>query len=161
MTPKWKNSFILGLIIVAMELVVLGLGTLNLIEVQWSVGGISIITFMGYLLLANYMAGSDSTENKLEVRNAIAATIINVHITLIGLCIFHADTIPNIENMLSIQSGLSRTVEVIILYYFGSAALKDWLTYKENVSKNSDKEKLNESKLLEENNNNTNLNKIS
>ena len=55
---KWKKAIRLAIVIGVLDILALFLGTFKLFHIAWSVGSIGVITFLGILMLVNYLSES-------------------------------------------------------------------------------------------------------
>jgi len=68
---KWKKAVMMAIVIGVLDVLVLFLGTFKLFHIAWSVGSMGVITFLGILMLVNYLSESAALD-KGEMRKAIA-----------------------------------------------------------------------------------------
>ena len=128
----------LTLLVVVADVVVFYVGAsndspLDRIPLLWSIVGIGIITFFGTLTLANYLS-KDSRLDKGEIRKALTASLIVVYFALVSLV-----TCPecgDLESEFSKQvvEHFTWVIGVIIVFYFGSRVVQEWLKSKKNES---------------------------
>jgi len=78
MKTKWRNAILMAVVILLLDLGALLLGTTRVFHITWSVGSVGIITFIGILMLVNYLSESPGFE-KGEMRKAIAGSFIAVY----------------------------------------------------------------------------------
>ena len=131
---KWKSAIIMSAVILFLDVIVLFLGALKPAFIAWSVGSVGLITFTGNLLLVNYLSNSP-TLDKGEVRKAMAGSFIAVYFALISLLTF-AEIRPADAELAKIIIGhFTYLVGIIIVFYFGSRAVTEYLKVKEELKK--------------------------
>ena len=70
-----------------LDVLMLFLGTLNVFQIALSVGSVGVITFLGILMLVNYLSNSPALD-KGEMRKAITGAFIAVYFALVSLLTF-------------------------------------------------------------------------
>ncbi|KYK24035.1 hypothetical protein AYK24_06890 [Thermoplasmatales archaeon SG8-52-4] len=128
---KWKSVIKIAGIIAVLDSLLLLFGTLELIDIAFSVGCIGIITFLGVLMLVNFMSETKELK-KGEMRKAIAASFTTVYFAVLSLLIF--------TDLGQSASGLSKTmidhftylVGIIVVFYFGSRSVDKYVESKKD-----------------------------
>jgi len=126
MKTKWRSAILLAIVILLLDVLALYLGTSRVFHITWSVGSIGIITFFGILMLVNYLSESPGFE-KGEMRKAIAGSFIAVYFTLVALLGFKGFDIASSELAKTIIGHFTYLIGIIIVFYFGSSAVRDYL----------------------------------
>lgn len=131
-----KGSLIIALLIVVLDILVLALGTItDAIPVTFSIGCVAVITFTGVLVLTNYLS-RDPELAKREIRKSIAAAFTLVYLLLLGLVVFGRSFVASTELAETIVGHFTWVVGIIIIFYFGSRSVEEYLK-----GKNSKEEK--------------------
>ncbi len=135
---KWKKAVLMTIVIGALDILVLLLGTLKLFHIGWSVGSIGVITFLGILMLVNYLSKSAALD-KGEMRKAIAGSFIAVYFALVSLLTFTGFS-PSSEKLAETIIGhFTYLVGIVVIFYFGSSAVREYLKMKKK-GQNSEEE---------------------
>jgi len=125
------GAFVIALLVVALDILALALGTIiPAVPIALAIGCIGIITFIGVLTLSNYLS-HDPDLAKKEMRKAIAASFTLVYLALLTLVIFNKDTIADTELAKTIVGHFTWIVGIIIIFYFGSRSVDEYLKRKE------------------------------
>ncbi len=131
---KWLKASLMAAAIVFLDMLVLHLGMskvsvpyIGIFQVTWSVSGIGVITFFGTLMLANYLSGSADL-NKGEIRKAITGSFIAVYFVLVSLLSFSELSSTDLAE--TIIGHFTYLVGIIVVFYFGSSTVRDYLTGK-------------------------------
>ena len=133
--PKKMGAFGIALSIVALDILVLTLGTIiDIIPIALSIGCVGIITFVGVLTLSNYLS-RDPELAKREMRKAIAASFTLVYLALLALVVFSKDPLADTELAKTIVGHFTWIVGIIIIFYFGSRSVEEYLKTKEQEKK--------------------------
>lgn len=122
---NFSKSASIAVIVVVANIVVLYLGTTPTMPLMWSVGGMGAITFFGTLILANLLSRSRDL-NKGEIRKAITASVLVVYFVLISFISCTDCDIADSKYAETIVSSFTAIVGILIAFYFGSRAVKDW-----------------------------------
>jgi len=138
---KWKKAFLMAIVIGVLDILVLFLGTFELFHIAWSVGSIGVITFLGILMLVNYLSESTAFD-KGEMRKAIAGSFIAVYFALVSLLTF-TDFSPsdNTELAKTIIGHFTTLIEIIIVFYFVSSGVREYLKFKERRQNSKEEQK--------------------
>ena len=134
---KWKKAFIMAFIIGALDIVVLYLGTFQKIPISWSVGSVGVITFLGMLMLANYLSLSPKID-KGEIRKAIATSCFVVYFVLLALVSFTGFNPSDTEVAKTMIGHFSYVVGIVAVFYFGSRPVEEYIKLKQGVSDSED-----------------------
>ena len=134
MEKRWnsrkKGAFGIATLIIALDILALALGTIiDAIPVALSIGSVGIITFIGVLTLSNYLS-RDPGLAKREMRKALAASFTLIYLVLLALVIFEpfpAET----ELAKTVVGHFTWIVGIIIIFYFGSRSVEEYLKRKE------------------------------
>jgi len=119
-----KSSLFIGISVILTSIIVLLIGVLDIVRLSWSVASMSIIVFLGSLLMLN--SSSKSPEfNRGEIRQAITIGIVNLYLVLVGTCIFFEGTQSDFA--LSLLKHLTTMVELVIGFYYGEKLLSKWI----------------------------------
>lgn len=110
------------------------------IPLMWSVGGIGIITFFGTLTLANYLS-KDSRLDKGEIRRAMAASLIVVYFALVSLVTSPGSGAQESEFSKQIVEHFTWVIGIVIVFYFGSRVVQEYLQIKKKESEGATTEK--------------------
>lgn len=127
---RWFNTLkmvlVLGIIdLVAIPLLIIVLG----IPLSWIFMGIGIVTFLGILIIANYMSGTTPLTSG-EIRKALTASVITVYLIFIPLITFGTVHISNQIAVNSIVENFTWIVGIIIILYFVTRALEGYANIK-------------------------------
>jgi hypothetical protein len=133
---KWKNATIMAIIIIILDVIALLLGTVRFSYIGWSVGSVGIITFLGILMVINYLSKSPSFCQG-EMRKAIAGAFVVVYFSFISLSTFSGFNTTDTELSKTLIDNFTVLMEIIVVFYFGSRSV-DLLI--ERKYKNKDKQ---------------------
>ena len=137
---KWKTAFIMAIIIGALDIGVLYLGTFSKIPISWSVGSVGVITFLGMLMLANYLSVSPKID-KGEIRKAIATSCFVVYFVLLALVSFTGFDPSDTEVAKTMIGHFSYVVGIVAVFYFGSRPVEEYIKLKEKALDSEKEEK--------------------
>lgn len=131
---RWKlrktGAFVIALLVVVFDILALALGTINIVPIALSIGCVGVITFVGMLTLSNYLS-RDPGLAKREVRKAIAAAFTLVYLVLLALVVFNEASPVETELAKTVVGHFTWIVGIIIIFYFGSRSLEEYLKRKE------------------------------
>jgi cobalamin synthase len=128
---KKTGAFIIALLIVVLNILALALGTIiGAVPISLSIGCVGVITFIGVLTLSNYLS-SDPELAKKEMRKAIAASFTLVYLVFLALVVFSEDFIAETELAETVVGHFTWIVGIIMIFYFGSRSLEEYLKRKE------------------------------
>lgn len=127
---KWYSSLRMVSILALIDLIILPLllWLLN-IPTQWFFISIGIITFFGILIIANYMSGT-SPLNSGEVRKALTSSFVVTYFAFLPLVTFGSVNLPADEPIKTIVTNFTWIVGAIVIFYFGSRALEEYVKTK-------------------------------
>jgi len=139
---KWQNATLMAIIIIILDVIVLYLGTIRFFNIAWSVGSVGIITFLGILMVINYLSKSYKFCEG-EMRKAIAGAFVVVYFSFISLSTFSGFGTTDTELSKTLIDNFTVLMEIIIVFYFGSrsADLLIERKYKNKDKKESPKQK--------------------
>lgn len=128
---KWKKVAMMVIVIGFLDVLALFLGTAKeKFHIAWSVGSVGIITFLGILVLVNYLSESFAFDRG-EMRKAIAGSFVAVYFTLVSLLTFTGFS-PSSEKLAETIIGhFTYLVGIVIVFYFGSSGVREYLKFKE------------------------------
>ncbi len=132
---RWKlrktGAFVIALLVVVFDILALALGTIiPAVPVALSIGCVGVITFVGMLTLSNYLS-RDPGLAKREVRKAIAAAFTLVYLIFLALVIFSEASPADTELAKTVVGHFTWIVGIIIIFYFGSRSVEEYLKRKE------------------------------
>jgi hypothetical protein len=117
---------VIALLVVALDILALSLGTLiDAVPIALSIGCIGIITFVGVLMLTNYLSHNLDFAKK-EMRKALAASFTMVYLIFLALVVFGEASTVETETAKTIVGHFTWVVGVIITFYFGSRLREEW-----------------------------------
>lgn len=127
---KWSNSLRMISILAIIDLVIIPLIiSLLHIPIQWIFISIGIITFFGILLIANYMSGTSPFDSG-EVRKALTGSFVLIYFLFVPLVTFGSLNIPVVEPIRTIITNFTWIVGAIVIFYFGSRAVEEFVKAK-------------------------------
>jgi len=132
---RWNSrkigAFGIASLIIALDILALALGTIiATVPIALSIGCVGIITFIGVLILTNYLS-RDPDLAKKEIRKAIAATFTLVYLIFLALVIFGKVFAAETDLAKTIVGHFTWIVGIIIIFYFGSRSVDEYLKRKE------------------------------
>ena len=129
--PRKTGASVIALLVVALDILALALGTIiPTVPVALSIGCVGVITFVGVLMLSNYLSGDPELAKK-EMRKAIAASFTLVYLVFLALVIFTEAFTAGTELAETVVSHFTYIVGIIIVFYFGSRSLEEYRKKKE------------------------------
>lgn len=129
-SKKWSNAIKMISILAVIDLIIVPLLVMLLdIPVQWILIPIGIITFFGILLIANYMSGTSPFDTG-EVRKALTGSFVIIYFALIPLLTFGSLNLPADESIKTIITNFTWIVGAIVIFYFGSRAVEEYVKSK-------------------------------
>jgi hypothetical protein len=129
-SKKWSNAIKMISILAVIDLIIVPLLIMLLdIPVQWILIPIGIITFFGILLIANYMSGTSPFDTG-EVRKALTGSFVIIYFALIPLLTFGSLNLPADESIKTIITNFTWIVGAIVIFYFGSRAVEEYVKSK-------------------------------
>jgi len=135
MEKRWnsrkKGAFGISFLIITFDILALALGTIiATVPITLSIGCIGIVTFIGVLALSNYLS-QDPELAKKEMRKAIAASFTLVYLVFLALVVFSEDLLAETELAKTVVGHFTWVVGIIIVFYFGSRSVEEYLKRKE------------------------------
>ena len=127
---KWSNALKMISALAIIDLIIIPiLVTLLNIPVQWIFISLGIITFFGILLIANYMSGTSPFDTG-EVRKALTGSFVIIYFSLVPLLMFGSLNLPADETVKTIITNFTWIVGAIVIFYFGSRAVEEYVKSK-------------------------------
>ena len=127
---KWLNSIKMITLIGAADLVVIPLLVFLLkLPIQWMFIGIGIVTFFGILITANYMSGTSPFDTG-EIRKALTGSFVVEYFTFLPIVTFGGAAIPSGEPIKTIIANFTWIMAIIIVFYFGSRSVEEYMKTK-------------------------------
>lgn len=127
---KWLNALKMISALAILDLVIIPLLiTLLHIPVEWLFITIGIVTFFGILLIANYMSGTSPFDTG-EVRKALTGSFIIIYFAFVPLITFGNISLASAEPIKTIITNFTWIVGAIIIFYFGSRAVEEYIKSK-------------------------------
>lgn len=133
---RLKNSMLFAALLVSFTVFFQVLSAAKIIPAQYLIGIVAVITFIGTLMISNYLSGSIELD-KGEVRKSITITTFVVYFTMIGLCTYGDYSSWDKETAQMLMKHFTWLVEIVALFYFGSSIVRD-LKGDRNENKNAD-----------------------
>lgn len=127
---KWLNALKMISALAILDLVIIPLLiTLLHIPIEWLFITIGIVTFFGILLIANYMSGTSPFDTG-EVRKALTGSFIIIYFAFVPLITFGNISLASAEPIKTIITNFTWIVGAIIIFYFGSRAVEEYIKSK-------------------------------
>lgn len=127
---KKRKGFFVAFVIAFLDVLVLIMGLkLEFFPVQWSIGSVGVITFFGTLMLVNFLSESENVD-KGEMRKAMAASFIAVYFALLSLLTNTEFSSSSTELYKIIIEHFTYLVGIIIIFYFGSSSVREYVSSK-------------------------------
>jgi len=124
---SWKNALkmigILGfldLVVVPAIIIVLS------IPLQWIFVSLGLVTFLGMMLIVNYMSGT-SPFNTGEIRKAITVSLITVYLAFAPLMAFGLVVFPMGSSAQTIVTNFTWLIGAVIVLYFGTRPVEEYI----------------------------------
>lgn len=133
---RWRKAVFMATLIGLIDIALLLLGTKAVLHLALSIASMGIITFFGILLLVNRLSGSTILDRG-EMRKAIAGSFIVVYFSIVGLLIFNGTNVMDTTLAKTIIGHFTYVVGIIIVFYFGSAGVREYLKYKKENNHSS------------------------
>jgi hypothetical protein len=133
-TKKKRNGYVIASVIALLDVLVLILGLrFEFFHITWSIGSVGVITFFGTLMLINQLSESQNVD-KGEMRKAMAASFIIVYFALLSLLTNSELGSSNSELSRVIIEHFTYLVGIIIVFYFGSSTVREYINKKQGPS---------------------------
>jgi hypothetical protein len=123
---KRRTAFIMAIIVGFLDILVLYLGTIRPTLIGWAVASTGIITFLGTLMLINHLSKSTDFD-KGEVRKTMTGSFIVIYFSLVSLLTLTDIGISDTELAKTIIAHFTYLVGIVIVFYFGSRAVENYL----------------------------------
>ena len=128
---RWRQrktgTFVIAFLVVALDILALALGTvIPTAPVTLSIGCVGVITFVGVLVLSNYLS-RDPELAKNEMRKAIAASFTLVYLVFLALVVFGETSVSETELARTVVGHFTWIVGIIVIFYFGSRLVQEFL----------------------------------
>ncbi|ADE36571.1 hypothetical protein [Methanohalophilus mahii] len=123
---KRRTAFIIAIIVGFLDILILYLGTIRPAHIGWAVASTGIITFLGTLMLINHLSKSTDFD-KGEVRKAMTGSFIVVYFSLVSLLTLTDIGISDTELAKTIIAHFTYLVGIVVVFYFGSRAVENYL----------------------------------
>lgn len=121
---SWKNALKMVGILGFLDLVVVpAIIILLSIPLQWIFVSLGLVTFLGMMLIVNYMSGT-SPFNTGEIRKAITVSLITVYLAFVPLLTMGVVVFPGAQTILPNFTWL---IAVVIVLYFATRPLEEYI----------------------------------
>lgn len=124
--PKIVVASLMAFVIIVLCIGALLFGAFNKLYISCSIASVGIISFLGVLMLTNYLSNSRNL-NQGEMRKALTVSFTAVYFSLISLLTFKDFPISEKEIAQSITGHFTYLIGIIIVFYFGSSAMREYL----------------------------------
>jgi len=120
---SWKNALKMVVILGFLDLVVIpAIIVLLSIPMPWIFVALGLVTFLGIMLIINYMSGT-SPFNTGEIRKAITVSLLTVYLAFVSLSTMGMVTIPGAD----ITTYFTWLIAVVIVLYFTTRPLEEYI----------------------------------
>ena len=120
---SWKNALKMVVILGFLDLVVIpAIIVLLSIPMPWIFVALGLVTFLGIMLIINYMSGT-SPFNTGEIRKAITVSLLTVYLAFVPLSTMGMVTIPGAD----ITTYFTWLIAVVIVLYFTTRPLEEYI----------------------------------
>lgn len=127
---EWARTVVMISILGIIDLVLVPLLVTTMgIPVQWIFIAMGVITFFGILLVVNYMSGSSPLDTG-EIRKALTGTFVILYFVFIPLVTFGGISVTQGDSVKTIITNFTWIVGAIIIFYFGSRAVEEYVKSK-------------------------------
>lgn len=124
---NWKNALKMISILGVLDLVIVPLAiTLLGIPMQWLFVAMGMVTFLGVLLIANYMSGT-SPFNTGEIRKAVTVSLITVYLALVPVITFGIIESPLGAPAQTVVNNFTWLIGAVIVLYFSTRPLEEYI----------------------------------
>jgi hypothetical protein len=121
---SWKNALKMVGILGFLDLVVVpAIIILLSIPLQWIFVSLGLVTFLGMMLIVNYMSGT-SPFNTGEIRKAITVSLITVYLSFVPLLTMGVVVFPGAQTIITNFTWL---IAVVIVLYFATRPLEEYI----------------------------------
>ena len=112
----WIGTSVLGIALVAIDLIVLFIGSRIYNDPIWIIAATGIITFFGMLMISSYHKRSIASSDKGTMRDALTGSLISVYFIVLGFMFKGVQTSDPLLN------NFSNVIVILVAFYFGSKA---------------------------------------
>lgn len=119
MDSNLKNSFSFIYLVLSLDILVITLTSDGLLQIQYLLGLIGAITFLGSMVAINILT-NDSTFNKGSIRKAMTISSFVVYFLMLGITISGKSDTGNTERAKFVSEHFTYVMEFIISFYFGA-----------------------------------------
>lgn len=124
---NWKNALKMISILGLLDLVVVpAIITLLALPLQWIYVSMGLVTFLGVMLITNYMSGT-SPFNTGEIRKAITVSLITVYLAFVPLMAFGLVVFPMGNSAQTIVTNFTWLIGVVIILYFSTRPVEEYI----------------------------------
>jgi len=121
---SWKNALKMVGILGFLDLVLIpAIIILLSIPLQWIFVSLGLVTFLGMMLIVNYMSGT-SPFNTGEIRKAITVSLITVYLAFVPLLTIGTMGFPGAQ---TIVTNFTWLIAVVIVLYFATRPLEEYI----------------------------------
>jgi hypothetical protein len=129
---KWKNALKMIMLLGFLDLVIIPLLIyFSQIPVYWFFISIGLITFLGMIIVVNYMSGTAPMDTG-EIRKSLTVSFIVVYFALIPLIALGGSNLPGNSVTIMIQS-LTALMAIVIAFYFSTSAVEKYVKVKGKI----------------------------
>ncbi|MDO5836116.1 MAG: hypothetical protein Q4P17_06370 [Methanobacterium sp.] len=123
---SWKNALKMIVFLGFLDLVVIPVIIILLsIPLQWIFVSLGLVTFLGIMLIVNYMSGT-SPFNTGEIRKAITVSLLTVYLAFVPLMALGMVTSP-LGNSQIIVTNFTWLMGAVIVVYFSTRSLEEYI----------------------------------
>lgn len=124
---NWKNALKMISILGVLDLVIIpSIIKLLGIPLYWIFVSLGLVTFLGIMLIVNYMSGT-SPFNSGEIRKATTVSLITVYLAFVPLMTFGIVELPLGTSIQSIVTNFSWIIGAIIVLYFTTRPIEEYI----------------------------------
>lgn len=124
---SWKSALKMIGILGVLDLVVIpAIINLLAIPLQWIFVSLGLVTFLGVMLIVNYMSGT-SPFNTGEIRKAITVSLITVYLAFVPLMAFGLVIFPGGNSAQTIVTNFTWLIGAVIVLYFATRPLEEYI----------------------------------
>lgn len=124
---NWKTTLkmisvlgVLDLVVVPVIIKLLG------IPLYWIFVSLGLVTFLGIMLIVNYMSGT-SPFNTGEIRKAITVSLVTVYLAFVPLMTFGMVILPLGTSAQTVVTNFTWLIAVIIVLYFSTRPIEEYI----------------------------------
>ncbi len=126
-SKRWINALKMIIALSFVDLIIIPLIVFTLhIPSEWLLISLGIITFFGILIITNYMSETAPFDTG-EVRKALTGSFIIVYFAFISLVTMGNVNALALEPIKTIATNFTWLVAVIVIFYFGSRAVEEFV----------------------------------